>query len=88
MTPELVIKVTKISNRWHARFMLKSKVLDEMACANSYDIGWICREMLRQYDKMGGESLFATAARERQQASPKGKVWSKKQLDATITRGE
>ena len=79
----LDIKVTKIRNRWHARLLEGSTILDEMACLNRLDIGWICREMLRWYDKYGGKySKFAIKARERQRKTeyPLGKVWYYNQL--------
>ena len=68
-------KVTRIKDRWHARMIVDGTMRDEMACENRVDIGWICREMLRWYDKGGGCSAFASAARERQQSGPQGKVW-------------
>ena len=61
----LDIKVTKIRNRWHARLLDGSKILNEMACISKLDIGWICREMLRWYDKNGGISKFAVQARKK-----------------------
>ena len=81
MKKELEIKVTKINRRWHCRLIDNEKVIDEMACALSIDIGWCCREMLRWYDKMGGTSKFASAARHRQTNNPQGKVWGKIKLD-------
>ena len=76
----LEIKVTKIRNRWHARLLDGTNILDEMACAHRCDIGWISREMLRWYDKLGGTSLFAHAARYRQTSKPEGRVWWRRQL--------
>jgi len=73
MEPE--IKVTRINNRWHARLIVDGKIYDEMACANRVDIGWICREMLRWLDKMGGGGEFASAARHRQHTGAQGRVW-------------
>ena len=73
---ELEIKVTKIKDRWHASLIKDGKVIDEMACALKEDIGWISREMLRWYDKLGGISKFASAARHRQTAGSKGQVWN------------
>ena len=73
MEPE--IKVTRIKNRWHARMIVDSEVRDEMACENRVDIGYICREMLRWFDKAGGCSKFASAARHRQDTGPQGQVW-------------
>ena len=75
------IKVTKIKNRWHSRLLLGDKVLDEMACIDSCDIGWICREMLRWYVKTGGVSVYADATRKRQvNVNPISKVWYRKDL--------
>jgi hypothetical protein len=73
---DLKIKVTRIHDRWHSRLLdpTATKVLDEMVCELSVDIGWCCREMLRRHDKMGGSSKFASAARQRQGPRPKGKV--------------
>lgn len=78
MTKErLDIKVTKINNKWHARLynLNTGQILDESACKLKSDIGWICREMLRWYDKLGGISKFASAARNRQKGKPEGKVY-------------
>ena len=75
MNTGIDIKVTRIENRYHSRLMKDGQVLREMACAEKYDIGWISREMLRWYDKLGGVSRFASAARERQNSQPIGKVW-------------
>jgi hypothetical protein len=72
---EPTIKVTKIKDRYHARLLCGDKVIDEMACASQLDIGWICREMLRWYDKNGSDSKFASAARKRQRTPAKGNVW-------------
>lgn len=83
---EPTIKVTKIKRRWHARLLCGQKVADEMACAAQRDIGWICREMLRWFDKCGGTSRFAAAARQRQvSARPVGRVWWQKHLLAERT---
>lgn len=74
------IKVTRIGERWHARLLIDKAVHDEMACANRQDIGWICREMLRWFCKLGGVSKFASAARKRQVTGPIGKVWHRNNL--------
>lgn len=84
MEPE--IKVTKIGKRWHARMIVAGEIRDEMACALRIDIGWICREMLRWHDKVGGSSLFAAAARQRQVGCPKGRVWWRGELRGTPAR--
>jgi hypothetical protein len=75
------VKVTRIKNRYHARLWWEGKIFDEMACSSKADIGWICREMLRWFDKLGGTSPFASAARKRQQVPAEGKVWYQNQLD-------
>lgn len=80
MAENLEVKVTRIKNRWHSRLFVDGKVRDEMACENRVDIGYICRTMLRWYDKCGGMSLFAHAARHRNQAGPNGKVWYQGEL--------
>lgn len=74
---KLDIKVTKIGQRYHARlYKHDGTILDEMACRTRLDIGWICREMLRWFDKNGGISKFAMASRKRQRnAAPVDKVW-------------
>ena len=77
-----VIVVTKIRNRWHARLSLNNKLVDEMACQQRLDIGWICREMLRWAAKSGNISEFASAARRRQLTGPTGRVWWHGALEA------
>ena len=76
----LTIKVTRINDRWHARLLRGQEIIDEMACRLQCDIGYICREMLRWYDKMGGVDKFAEAARSRQTLCPSGKIWYQNQL--------
>ena len=82
---QLEIKVTRINNRYHARLInaTTQEVLDEMACQLRRDVGWISREMLRWYSKLGGQSQFAEAARDRQNNStiPVGKTWTRLQLE-------
>ena len=73
--PEPEIKVTRIKNRWHARMFVNGEVRDEMACENRIDIGYICKTMLRWFDKCGGMSKFASAARQRLDRGPYGRVW-------------
>jgi hypothetical protein len=64
------IKVTHIGNEYHARLFADGKLVDEMACKNKEDIGWVCREMMRWYSKMGGDSAHAENARERHNEEP------------------
>ena len=78
MEPE--IKVTKIADRWFARMTVAGEVRDEMACEFRCDIGWICREMLRWHQKLGGSSAFAAAARKRHTTEAKGRIWRQKDL--------
>lgn len=75
MEEKLKIKVTKIGSLWHARLSEDNRVISEYACECKEDIGWICREMLRWFDKLGGISKFASAARSRQIGAPRGRVW-------------
>lgn len=77
----LKLKITRINNRFHARLYLDSEIFDEMACQEKVDIAWICREMLRWFDKGGGVSDWASAARVRQTSKPVGRVWYKVQLE-------
>lgn len=77
---DLDIKVTRIANRWHARLLVDGEMRDEMACELRCDIGWICREMLRWFDKVEGCSAFAAAARDRQKERPVGRIWWEKDL--------
>lgn len=82
MNTDVIIKVTRIKNRYHSRLIAEGVAVREMACVNKCDIGWISREILRWYDKLGGVSKFAAAARVRQRGKPIGKVWYCKQLKA------
>ena len=77
------IKVTRISNRFHARCILNDRVVDEMACENKQDIGFICRVMLRWLNKMGFESRYVVSSRFRgkNKDTPLGKIWYKTKLD-------
>jgi choline dehydrogenase-like flavoprotein len=79
MEADINIKITRIGNRYHSRLFLDGKVIDEMACELKCDIGWICREMLRWFDKNGGVSRWAMDARKRQNHH-QGRVWYKNQL--------
>lgn len=80
MKNDLEIKVTNIGGDYHARLINDGKVIDEMACKEKRDIGYICREMLRWFSKCGGFNAWAESARTRQNSSsfPVGKVWSVK----------
>ena len=81
MKETLSIKTTRINDRWHARLYKKEKIVDEMACNDRRDIGYICKEMLRWYDKMGGVSDMATSSRRRNKSRHiYGKVWYLKKV--------
>lgn len=79
MEPE--IKVTKIKDRFHARLHVGTNVHSEMACSERADIGYICRSLLRWFDKCGGSSIYAHKSRERLNtketnfSGPIGKIW-------------
>ena len=78
------VTVTQIAGRYYARlYKARGKFpIDEMACRRKSDVGWICREMLRQYSKLGGISRHAESARRRQRGKPAGRVWRKEDIDA------
>lgn len=76
------IKVTKINNRYHARLSKDDVFIAEMSCELRIDIGYICRQLMRWEDKMGG-SPVTSASRHRLNnkpdnfGGPVGKVWYK-----------
>lgn len=76
----LSLAVTRMGSRWIAKMTLNGKEVDTMACALKSDIGWICREMLRWHDKLGGRSAWASSARRRQHVKPNGKTWTMDKL--------
>lgn len=82
----LSLNVKFIKNRWSAILYLNGKIIDKMACSNKKDIGFICREMLRWYDKMGGISDWAKAARYRQKEGPVGQVWYHTHFNCSIKK--
>jgi len=77
------IKVTKIKNRYFARLFKFGAVISEMSCEYRIDIGYICRQMMRDEDKMGG-NMVTSASRKRLNTNldnikkPVGKTWYKK----------
>lgn len=74
------IKVTKIGNRYHARLFKGERIVAEMSCELRIDIGYICRQLMRTEDKMGGDRV-TSASRNRLNTKsinfkgPVGKVW-------------
>lgn len=76
------IKITKIKDRWHGRLTIDGELWDEMACSLQEDIGFICRYMLRWYDKLGGNSKHASNARKRHNDDlpPVGRIYYSKDL--------
>jgi len=83
-----------MGKRWVGRLTVDGKEYNRMACALKSDIVWMCREMLRWYDKLGGDSAWARSARRRQGGGPSGKVWTRIALEKTpnvagkLPRGE
>lgn len=84
---ELDIQVTKIGNRWHARLVKGDVVLDEMACSERVDIGWICRKIMRWADKGFDQDEFTSASRYRhnKDSQPVGKIWYQPALNRSKT---
>lgn len=78
--PKLRLTVTYMDKRWVATLYVQDEEFDRMACENKCDIGWICRELLRWFSKLGGVSEWAESARRRQTPFPQGRVWGGKQL--------
>ena len=78
----LTTKVTKIKNRWHIRLLGDNgKIWDEMACDTRANIGWCCAEMLRWYDKLGGNCKMAASSRHRgKRVLNPGKIWYRNRL--------
>jgi len=61
----LSIKVTKIGKKYHARLFCMDKLHNESTCDKKSDISFICRDLLRWYDKLSYEpySLWAEWSR-------------------------
>ena len=59
------IKVSLIAGEYHVRLYANDKLVDEMACKNKSDLGWVSRDMMMWYSKMGGNSAHAESARDR-----------------------
>lgn len=70
------IKVTKINDNFHARLKKGSKIISEMACKSKQDIGFICRELLRWEDKMGGDKFTSSARNRQNNNEPVDKIWN------------
>ena len=59
------VKVTAMgSKKFHCRIYVNDQLNQEAVCFNRSDIGVTCRNMLRDEDKCGNISAFASAARE------------------------
>jgi hypothetical protein len=74
---EISIKVTSIKGRYHARlYGTNGELFSEMVCVEKCDIGYICQQLCRDYDKFGpSDSKHAEWSRMRQDVkSPKGKI--------------
>lgn len=81
------LQVTTINGRHHVRLFYKDDVIDEMACEDKMDIGYISRQMLRWADKRGGD-CFTSSVRGRmydkkyQTAEQhRGRIWYRHQLE-------
>ena len=61
----LSTKVTALNGWFHCRLFESGKIIKEMACRKKEDIHYCLAEMLRWYDKLGGNSKMATASRNR-----------------------
>ena len=81
MKSKLELKVSKIGSRWIAILNEDAQEHSRMACALKRDIGWICRELLRWFSKLGGDDPWADSARARQTGFPIGKVWNDIELE-------
>lgn len=79
---ELHTKVTNINNKYYVRLFEGDNLHSEMACLLKEDIRYCCAELLKWYDKLGGESKMASASRDRHYhgLTPKGKVCYKTML--------
>lgn len=81
MKYETDIKVTRINKRYHARLFVNGDLYDEMACEYRTDVGFICRQMLRNADKMGVYNAHTESARKRiTSTNTHGKIWYRNKL--------
>jgi len=73
---DLTTKTTTINGTHYVRLFDNDKLHSEMGCKLKEDIGYCCRELLRWYDKLGGNSKMASDSRHRNKnTQPKGKTW-------------
>ena len=85
--PDDYIEHTTINGRHHFRLFSPAGVLlDEVACEDKRDSHYVCKDMLRWRNKMGGGSNYADRARHRNKEGHAfdgchGRVWNKRQLD-------
>lgn len=68
------VKVTRVGNKYCARYVVGNVVVSEWRCELKEDIGYMCREMLRWRDKLGHATPYTSSARRRQKLTRKGKV--------------
>lgn len=84
METVLEIKITRIGGLYHARLWEGTELRDEMACVLKEDIGYICREMMRWFDK-GGGNVESSNCRKRMWRkgghTAKGRIWYHRQLE-------
>ena len=63
--PDPVIKVTFLGKVWGCRLFFKNELHSESIAETKLEIGPVCRDLLRWFDKIGGCSLYASRARHR-----------------------
>lgn len=71
MNEPLTTKVTRLGNGWYGCRLYNNGVLiDEVRVPNRSDISAAMKDMLRWFDKMGGDSNMAHASRHRNNHLP------------------
>ena len=65
-TTDITIKVTNLKKGWGIRLYNKDGTINSGTFVKfRTEIGPACRDLLRWYDKMGGDSKYAYASRHR-----------------------
>lgn len=59
------VRVVKVGDCYHARYILNGVVKSEYTCKKKNEIGLMCREMLRWQHKLGNMTTLTTSARKR-----------------------
>ncbi len=75
----LSLSIKFIKDRYSAILYVNGKKHSGLACENKQDIGYICRDLLRWYSKLGGVSEWAESSRnsQRNRPGPIGKIFHK-----------